>query len=165
MSESHFYSIDDGNQSERIYCAEIERSWINNLNKKYDWANFNQFDNKLWEYVYKFFDDVIASCSALSNQDLWMNLNRPQKVFWSFLAFGGDTDNGGVFQFLVNRQRYTLSVLEAWEELGLLQLRTDYEAVLEEILETPETLNKAIGGLNAEDQEWEKRYQAFVDGE
>ncbi|MFT2009622.1 hypothetical protein ACMA1I_13160 [Pontibacter sp. 13R65] len=92
------YSLNEGNQTDLIYYAEVNQEWLNTLDHKYNWDNFNQFDNKLWEYMYKLFDDVVEKADAKTNEELWNNLNRCQKLFWSFLAFGGDTDNGGVFQ-------------------------------------------------------------------
>ncbi|MEL6560390.1 MAG: hypothetical protein AAFQ94_19525, partial [Bacteroidota bacterium] len=89
MKTEALYSINDGNQNEKFYFAKLDQQWLDDLKAKYSWDDFNTYDNRMWEYMDKLFDQVIENCNASSNEELWQKLNRPQKVFWSFLAFGG----------------------------------------------------------------------------
>ena len=85
------------------------------------------------EYMYKLFDETLEKSGIEDYTELWNKLNREQKMFWSFLAFNGDTDNGGVYQFIFNRPEFIVAVAETWEELELAELKEDYAEVLREL--------------------------------
>ena len=60
-------------------------------------------------------------------------MNRQQKLFWAFLSFNGDTDNGGVSQFVLNRPKFIVAAAETWKELGIEELERDYNSVITEL--------------------------------
>ena len=93
--------------------------------------------------MYELFDTLpkIAR-KAEPDQIFFNNLTRGQKVFYSFLAFNGDIDNGGVWQFFYNRPELSIAALEALEELKLTKLKSDYEKCLEEFLGTKDIYSK-----------------------
>ncbi|MEZ5059847.1 MAG: hypothetical protein R2879_22670, partial [Saprospiraceae bacterium] len=102
----NYFSLDDGNQEELILYSEIPQEELDSIQKKYSWDDYNKYDNRLWEYMTVFFDDVVSKSGIQEREELWLKLNRPQKVFWTFLAFSGDTDNGGIYQFLFNKPEF-----------------------------------------------------------
>ncbi len=95
---------------------------------------------------------------------LWNKLNREQKIFWGFLAFNGDTDNGGVYQFIFNRPEFIVAVAETWDELKMTELNSDYENVLKELTGKSTKISELKAVFNDESKDWEKRWNSFADG-
>ncbi len=161
---SHFFNLDDGNQKDLLIAAEISQDWLNEVKSKYNWDNFDQYDNRMWEYMYKLFDDMVANHGIEDHKELWFKLNRSQKVFWAFLAFNGDTNNGGVYQFMFNKTAHIFSTLEMWQELGMDDIAKDYEAVLHEFTGKVDTIAGIKATFNNEANSWDKRFTAFAEG-
>ena len=46
---TRFYSLNDGNQNELIISAGTTKEWINSTKSKYNWNDFDEYDNLLWE--------------------------------------------------------------------------------------------------------------------
>ncbi|MFK7972838.1 MAG: DUF4375 domain-containing protein [Bacteroidia bacterium] len=159
-----FFSLDDGNQDSLIFYSTVSQNWVDSTKAKFDWENFDEYDNRMWEYMSKLFDDVIAESSAEDYNELWEKLNRPQKVFWSFLAFNGDTDNGGVYQFIFNRPEFLFAVAEMWEEIGAERVAKDYAEVLKELTGKSGKISELKTAFNSETNSWEQRWESFTDG-
>lgn len=159
-----FYSLNDGNQSELLISMEIPQTWLDSTKTKYDWNEFDEYDNRMWEYMYKFFDETIEKSGIKSYEELWSKLTRQQKVFWAFLSFNGDTDNGGVYQFIFNRPEFIIATAEAWEELEIDKLKTDYNAVLTELTGKSAKIGELNSVFNDESKSWNKRWDSFADG-
>lgn len=161
----NFYSINDGNQKELIYAPNYDKEWFDELNTKYSWDNFDVYDNIFWEYMYQLFDTLPEMAQKTENDaEFFNNLNREQKVFYSLLAFNGDTDNGGVSQFFFNRSEFAFAVLETFEELNMTKLKNDYEKCLNEFIGTSNSYTKRKEIFNDSNLEWKKRWKAFSDG-
>jgi hypothetical protein len=161
---SNFYSINNGNQNELIVSMEISQKWLDSTNKKYNWNEFDEYDNKMWEYMYKFFDETVEKSGIKDYNELWNKLNREQKMFWAFLAFNGDTDNGGVYQFIFNRPEFIISVAETWDELKMDELNKDYVNVLNELSGKSSKISELKTVFNDESQDWNKRWTSFSAG-
>jgi hypothetical protein len=160
-----FYSINDGNQIELIYAPTYDPEWFIELNKKYSWENFNDFDNIFWEYMYQLFDPLPEiSGKTESDYEFFSNLTRGQKIFYSLLVFNGATDNGGVSQFFFNKPNFMFAVLETFEELKMIKLKKDYEKCLNEFIGTSNSYNNRKEIFNNSNFDWEKRWKAFTDG-
>lgn len=159
-----FYSINDGNQVELIVSMEITQEWLDSIKSKYDWNEFNEYDNRMWEYMYKFFDETVKKSGVKDYAELWKKLNREQKIFWAFLAFNGDTDNGGVYQFIFNRSEFLIAVAETWDELEVSELKTDYENVLYELSGKSAKISELKTVFNDESKDWNQRWKSFSDG-
>jgi|GEM_PF-5913101 len=124
------YNINSGNQTDLIYAPDYDPEWFSELSKKYSWVDFNDYDNKFWEYMYQLFDTLPKLANTSSEDALFAKCNRGQKVFWSVLAFTGDVDNGGVEQFFKNRPAFSVASLQAFKELNTEPLASDYEKCL-----------------------------------
>jgi len=159
-----FFSLNDGNQNELIISAEVTKKWLDSIKTKYDWNNFDEYDNRTWEYMSELFDRAVYKYVEEKPDVLWNKLNREQKVFWAFLAFNGDTDNGGVYQFIFNRPEFIIAIAEMWEELGMEEIGSDYEKVLKELSGKTGKLNELNEIFNDESQSWNKRWNSFADG-
>ena len=161
---SKLYSLNDGNQNQLLVSTKVNREWLNAVKTKYDWNTYDMYDNRLWEYMYKLFDETVEKSGIESYDELWNNLTRPQKLFWAFLSFNGDTDNGGVYQFIFNKPEFIIAIAEVWKELGVENLKTDYEAVLCELTGKTTKIEELKSVFNDESKSWNKRWNSFVDG-
>ncbi|ULQ57140.1 DMP19 family protein [Flavihumibacter rivuli] len=161
-----FYSINDGNQTELFFAPAYNKQWFDELDKKYSWDNFEAYDNRFWEYMYNIFDTLpaLAKGQTKSARDFFNKLTRGQKVFYSVLVFGGDTDNGGVYQFFFNRPEFCFAALEAFKELKLDTLAKDYEKCLNEFIGTADSYGKRKEIFNDPKFSWEEKAKSFQDG-
>ncbi|MEZ5056257.1 MAG: DUF4375 domain-containing protein [Saprospiraceae bacterium] len=160
----NYFSLDDGNQEKLILYSEIPQEELDSIQKKYSWDDYNKYDNRLWEYMTVFFDDVVSKSGIQEREELWLKLNRPQKVFWTFLAFSGDTDNGGIYQFLFNKPEFVLAADEMWKEIGMDQISSDYQKVLEELSGKKGEIAEIKETFKNGSQTNEERWIAFSDG-
>lgn len=157
------FSLEKGNQDSLIHWVQISRQKLDSIQHVYDWNMFDVNDNRLISYMNIFFDPMITKSGIKKeNQDmLWLDLTRPQKLFWSFLAFNGDVDNGGVYQFFINRPKHAFSILEVWKEVDLFDLEKDYDACLNQIINQKNREHKSI--VNSEGS-WDKKWTLFQQG-
>lgn len=164
--DNFLYSINDGNQSELIFAPDFDVAWFKELDEKYSWDNFKEFDNRYFEYMYALYDTLpsLAKGKASSRRDYFNKLTRGQKVFYSILAFGGDTDNGGVYQFFTNRFEMSYAVLEAFAELRFNKLYLDYGKCLEELFGTPDHSDRIKELLTLNETELQKHTTLFSEG-
>lgn len=159
-----FFSLNDGNQKDLIVSGEITQKWLDSIKTKYEWENFDEYDNRTWEYMSELFDKVVYKYVEEELSVLWNKLNREQKIFWTFLAFNGDTDNGGVYQFIFNRPEFIFAVAETFDELEMSELKTDYEDVLKELSGKSAKISELKTIFNDESKDWNKRWKSFSDG-
>ena len=157
------WSLDDGNQHERQLVPTVKLDRLVHIVATYPWPDFNQADNRLWEYMSVFINPLLAK-SRMSGRALWERMNRAQKVFYTLVAFDGDTSNGGVWQFLFNRPELALAALEAMEEIGEKKLARDYRATLEEYLGKARSLSGLRKRADDKNLSTEKQWQAFAEG-
>ena len=159
---TRFYSLNDGNQNELIISAGTTKEWINSTKSKYNWNDFDEYDNLLWEYMYELLDKPIEKQTDIDYWTLWNKLTREQKVFWAFLAFSGDTDNGGINQFIYNKPEFTLVVSEVWTELELEKIGSDYEFFLKELSGKSVDSNEIKKAFITESGIWKNRVSPFA---
>lgn len=164
IGKQRFFSLDDGNQDSLILYSTASIEWVDSVRSKFQWSSYNKYDNRMWEYMDKLFDAVVVNSGANDYRELWNKLNRPQKVFWAFLAFNGDTDNGGVYQFFFNKPEFMLAAAEMWKEIGLEKISKDYSEVLKELAGKGEKLSELKSVFNDQSLSWEKRWNSFVEG-
>ncbi|QDU43708.1 WGR domain protein [Symmachiella dynata] len=162
-SKEFLFSLDDDNQQERILVATVTLDTLVEINATYPWANFDENDNRIWEYATAFMDPIYKK-SKSGRRALWNKLNRRQKVFYVLLNFIGETDNGGVWQFLFNWPELSLAALEAMNEIGAMKLARDYRATLEEFLGKGRSLSDLRKRFGDKNLSTKKRWQAFAEG-
>jgi hypothetical protein len=161
-----FYDINEGNQTELIFAPMYNKQWFDELDKKYSWDSFGVYDNRFFEYMYNLFDTLpaLAKGQTKSNSEFFNKLTRGQKVFYAVLAFGGDTDNGGVYQFFFNKPEFCFAALEAFKELKLDSLSQDYEKCLDEFIGSADSYGKRKEIFNDPKNSWEKKAKSFQEG-
>lgn len=170
QSDSHMkpienlYSIEEGNQDSLTLGARIAQGWIDTVQAKYSWDTFDEYDNRMWQYMDKLFDETVENSGIQEYDELWRKLTREQKVFWAFLAFNGDVNNGGVYQFISNRPEFLVAVSEMFHELEMHEVAKDYELVLQELVGKAGKINELKSALHDNSKSWEKRWNSFTEG-
>lgn len=161
------YSLDDGNQSELIYYATVDRAWLERIKAKYDWKSFHRYDNRLFEYIDRFVDPLyqLPEWGTGDHEKGWQKLNRSQKMLWAFIAFDAQVNNGGVYQFLFNYPEYTLVVADLWVAWDVPPLAFDYNgSVLDEFLDVWDRYVETKKVFNNSELSDKDRWDAFVTG-
>ena len=157
------FRLDDGNQHERKTAPSVTVDRLVDIMAEYKWADFDQYDNRTWEYMTEFSNPSSKSCVEGRRRDVG-RMNRPQKVFYAILAFTGETDNGGVWQFLFNDPDLSLAALEAMHEIGLPQLAADYQRTLEEVVGKARSLAELKKRFASKKLTSAERWTAFAEG-
>jgi hypothetical protein len=146
----------------------VSSEWMQQLvdsfaNKPYDkYQNLHfAFANKLCDQVYR---ESAYWEQKQTHAEFLNRLNNTQKMYFALINFEGQTNNGGVYQFLFNQPENSLVVLEAMKKAGLDQLAGDYEKVLEQFLGKFESIDALRLQFQNQNADWNKRWQAFVDG-
>ncbi|MCA9177098.1 MAG: DUF4375 domain-containing protein [Planctomycetales bacterium] len=163
-SKTLLLALDDGNQLDRVLSADCGLDRMAKTIVAYPWSSYDTYDNRFWEYTYQLWDPVVTAAKAKNTAALWRKLNRPQKILLAMLSFLGETDNGGVWQFLFNEPALALAALEAMEELQLTTLARDYRRVLSELLGKGNTIAAIRQQANDASLTSQARWQAFARG-
>lgn len=157
-------SLGDGNQLEKPLVPKIHVDRLVEVIVKYPWSEFDLWDNRMWEYMSCLMNPTWKMTKVKDRREWWLKLNRAQKVFHAMLTFSGETDNGGVWQFLFNEPQLSLAALEAMEAIGESTLARDYQAALEELLGKAKTISGIRRKADDRNLSNEKRWQAFAEG-
>ena len=163
-NKSFLLSLDDGNQSDGFFVPAVKLDKLVDIQASYIWTEFDENDNRMWEYRYAFIDPVVAKERPKRLETFWYKLNRAQKVFYTFLQFLGETDNGGIWQFLFNAPQLSWANFESLQEIGANRLAEDYSCTLEEVIGNATTLaafRKKASDLKLDSA---KRWVGFVSG-
>ena len=163
--ETEYFSLKDGNQSALIIGLDIPHEWFNDTKMKYPWSGFIEYDNRLLEYMYKLFDETTQDCGFPVDSDLWRALNKSQKVFWSFLVFNGEMDDGGMHNFLFRKPEFMFCVDEMFSEIGCDQLQKDYKNVIQELAGSQASMKEIMLSFNEEGESYEQRWNAYAQGQ
>jgi len=158
------FSIHSGNQNELIFYIDYDQKWFNTIANKYTWDNFDQYDNRFFEYMYVLHDELPKQSNSIGNSAFMDKLTKGQKVFYSMLVFSGQVDNGGVYQFFFNNPEFSFAVLESLKELKLEKLHKDYENCLIELLGSVDQFNNRRNAFQDNKEVWKKRWKTFADG-
>jgi hypothetical protein len=158
------FSLDQGNQLRRLVLPKVELDRLVDIRLNYAWTEFDEYDNRVWEYCYALLDPAVKQAKVKRRGTLWGKMNRPQKTFLAFLEFVGQVDNGGVWQFLYNAPEFSFAALETFEEIGATRLAGDYRRTLEELIGKANSISKLRTLSNDERLSSAKRWAAFVSG-
>lgn len=157
-----FFSLDDGNQDQALLYASLSQAGIDSIQQKYPWEQCTADDNRVWAYRNTLFEKAAEKSKADDYQGLWLELNRPQKVLWTFLAFDVDTNSGGIRNFIINQPELALSAAEMWTELGMEDMAQDYQAVLQELTGRSTSLAELKTTLNDPAAPWTEHSNKIV---
>lgn len=132
------------NQSELIYFVETTNKQLNELRQKYNWSEYNEYDNLQTKYSSLFFDPFsrIAHKKNEDEDTMFKNLTKHQKVIYALNAFEGQVCNGGIYQFFWNTFDFSIAVRQSIEEIGLIDLLNKYDKVKAKFEDNAQILNK-----------------------
>ena len=156
--------LDQGNQNERQVVPRVALERLVDIQVTYRWDNFDEYDNRIWEYNYALLDPALKKANVKRLGTLWNKFNRPQKMLFTFVSFVGQVDNGGVWQFLYNLPELSFAALETLTEIGATRLAGDYRRTLEEVLGKAATISKLRELAANERLTDQKRWAAFAQG-
>jgi hypothetical protein len=116
--------------------------------------------------MYILFDTLpaLSKGKTSDDRDFFNQLTKGQKIFYSLLVFGGDTDNGGVYQFFFNRPEFCFAVLESFKELHFDKLAKDYEICLNEFIGSADSYGKRKELFNDPNFDWDTKAKSFQEG-
>lgn len=157
-------SIDDGNQDKLTYAPQLPASWLKELQDKYSWTRFNEYDNRVYEFMYHVLEPALKKSRLRRLETLWDRLTRPQKAFYALVTFDGQVKNGGVYQFLFNYPELAIATLESFAEIGEKSLKSDYERTLSEFIGKASRIGELKRAFNDQSNEWNARWNSFVEG-
>jgi hypothetical protein len=158
------FDVNEGNQDSLIIYTIIDQNWLDSMNSKYSWENFDEYDNLFYEYIIKFSENDPAIRSREIELDVWSKLTREQKILTAFLKFTGSFDNGGLDQFFYNEREFTLAFLQTLDEIPIPDLRKDYYNSLEIVVgEKIDSINY-LKTINGDPIDWERKWNIFFAG-
>jgi hypothetical protein len=159
------FDIEAGNQNELIHYVSIPKQQLEEVKHTYQWESYDEYDNRVTEYMELLFDNLTNKHREkhLSNQ-FWRELTRGQKVFWSFLAFSGDVENGGVYQFLHNKGEHLNAARQVMVELNQTELLKFYDNFMEEVKKNKLKLNWYLSLSQSPILGRKLRHRAYLNG-
>jgi hypothetical protein len=159
-----YYRIEEGNQDKLILQPEVDSDWISKTIKKFSWDKWSETENRLNEYSASLFDILEEKADELDDEEeFWNRLSVGQKVFYSFLAFEGEVDNGGLFQFFWNKPAHVYSFREVINILKLEELADDYISALKAYEKLSSEISKIKEDLDPDKEGWEDEYYEAYD--
>jgi len=158
----------DGDPSKTQLLPRVAKDWLSETIKTYDDKDYDKYDNLHYGFSNVLCNDIYSSYKywekGESHYDFLSKLNDTQKLYFALINFEGQTNNGGVYQFLFNQPENAVIVLEAMKKAKLDRLAKDYEIVLKEYYGKFETIEELRARFQNGQIGWEERAQSFVDG-
>lgn len=146
----------------------VESDWLENVHKTFEDKEYNKYDNEHYVLSERLCNQVYSDYKYwehnLSHAQFLNQLNDIQKMYFALINFEGQTNNGGVYQFLFNQPENAIIALEAMKMAKLEQLASDYEIVLEQFFGKFETIEDLRNTFQSGNLNWDKRWNAFVEG-
>jgi uncharacterized protein YxeA len=147
---------------------KVSASWIDEINKKYESKDYDKYDNRHFAFSNKLCNQVYSEYKywekGESHYDFLSKLHDTQKMYFALINFEGQTNNGGVYQFLFNQPENAIVALEAMKKAKLIRLAEDYEIVLNEFFGKFKTIEELRSKFQNKSINWDKRWNSFVEG-
>lgn len=159
-----YYSIEQGNQTQLILIPDKDEDWIELTKRNYSWEKYDEFDNRLDEYMEHLFDVLPELGHAAEDDDeFWIQLSRGQKIFYTYLVFEGSVENGGIFQFFWERPEHIYAFDEVIEILDVQPLKDDYISFVDHYETKAKELEALQDSINYNNKKWEEQYNQAYD--
>lgn len=159
-----YYSLDQGNQKQLILDPEKTADWVELTKKNYSWEKYDEFDNRLDEYM-EFLFDVLPELGHASEDDeeFWKQLTLGQKMFYTLLCFEGAVDNGGIFQFFWDKPEFIYALDETLAILNVEPLQEDYALMVDRYEAVAQEMEALQLTINYNNKKWQELYHAAYD--
>jgi uncharacterized protein YxeA len=146
----------------------VSAGWVDEINKKYESKEYDKYDNRHFAFSDKLCNQVYSEYKywekGESHFDFLSKLHDTQKMYFAIINFEGQTNNGGVYQFLFNQPENAIIALEAMKKDKLNRLAEDYEIVLNEFFGKFKTIEELRSKFQNNSLNWDKRWNSFVEG-
>ena len=158
----------DGDNSKTELLPKVSETWVQETIDKFEGKKYNKYDNLHYSFSDKLCNDVYSNYKywekGESHCEFLSKLNDIQKMYFALINFEGQTNNGGVYQFLFNQPENSIITLEALKHAKLSRLSKDYEIVLNQFFGKFSTINELKTKFQNGKIDWEKRRNSFVEG-
>ena len=152
----------------RNYLPKVPKNWLPDIEKEFDVKELNDYPNEYTEIADKLCNQVYTNSkyweNNLTHSDFLKRLTKEQRIFFALVNFEGQTNNGGVYQFLFNQPELSFAALDAMLITKMDSLARDYEAVLHELLRSKGKITELKAKFNDNSRDWNSRWNAFVEG-
>jgi hypothetical protein len=157
-------SLQDGKARKLHYYNTIKAEKVSSLQKDFK-ANKVDGADLFWAYHQLIIEEIKWPANK-GWEEIWKKLTKAQKILITLGHFIGQTNNGGVWQFLFNRVDYALAAAEAFYELKPAKIWVDYENVWEEFVKMANAgeFSKIMDVWNDQSISFEDRWKAFKSG-
>ena len=126
----YFYDLSQGSQEETKWGVTLSPQWLTDTAAKYNWDQFSSDDNLVRAMAASLNDPVLKQVEGGINfTATWEGLNRPQKVFMTWLNLNYWTSQGGLIQFFYQHPQQAFAAYQMLFEINAsTQLINDYAA-------------------------------------
>jgi hypothetical protein len=161
-----YFDLSTGNQTKLTVFSNKTSKWIDEAIAQHGWENYDPYENRLTLYAEHLFDPLTQQMDIeLEEQEIWDTLTKGQKLFFNFLVFEEEVDNGGIFQFFWNTPEHVYAFKQAIEILQLDGIKEGYSTVLAKYETLADKLNELRAALGENDDEESKEFiHAFEKG-
>jgi hypothetical protein len=150
------------------YLPSVPKGWLEEIENKYKDSTYLVYPNEYTIISDKLCSEVYIQSKYweknLSHTDFLNRLTKEQRIFFSLVNFEGQTNNGGVYQFVFNQPELSLITLEAMKITKMDSLAKDYELVLHEVFGKTENISELRNKFQDNTQTMNSRWNAFVEG-
>lgn len=164
----HIFVLPNNATPDEEWIPLVEETWLEQVHKTFEDKEYNEYDNEHYVLSERLCNQIYSDFKYwehnLSHAQFLNQLNDIQKMYFALINFEGQTNNGGVYQFLFNQPENAIIILEAMKLAELEQLARDYEIVLEQFFGKFETIEDLRNTFQSRNLDWDKRWNAFVEG-
>ena len=152
----------------RDYLPKVPKNWLTDIENEFDAKELNDHPNEYSEITDKLCSQVYANSkyweNNLTHADFLNCVTKEQRILFALVNFEGQTNNGGVYQFLFNQPELSFAALDAMLITKMDSLAKDYEAVLHELQRSKGKISELKAKFNDNRRDWISRWNAFVKG-
>ena len=146
----------------------VSEHWLMEIDEKFKDKEYDEYDNRHYEFADKLCNELYSEYKywdkGESHYEFLSKLNDAQKIYFALINFEGQTNNGGVYQFLFNQPENAIVALEGMRIANLTKLAKDYEIILQQYFGEFETLQDLRKSFKSSNSNWKKRWKSFENG-
>ncbi len=159
------FVILDSEHSTSDHLPIVSGNFLEEIELKYSDKEWKRYPNEYTDLMEKLYDDVYSPWRGeVSHAEFLSEMTNEQKLYFALINFEGQTNNGGVYQFLFNMPELSIITLEAMKAANLEKLAADYEVVLQEFFGKFETIQDLKSKFQQNNKSWDKRWSSFAEG-
>ena len=146
----------------------VSRNWLTEMKEKFANVPYDKYKNEHYELSDSLCNEIYSEYKywekGETHYDFLSKLSDAQKMYFALINFEGQTNNGGVYQFLFNQPECSIIALEAMKHAKLDRLATDYEKVLQQFFGNFDSIEALRSKFQNKYLGWDKRWNSFAEG-